>query len=49
MRLATDRLTAMGYGETRSVADHHPAEGHDQNGRVEMHLFLSHEFFLTSA
>ena len=39
----TERLSYVGYGETRPIADNRFKEGREQNRRVEFNLFLARE------
>lgn len=47
MALSADRITAVGYGESRPVASNQTAEGRAQNRRIDVVLSLSADALIT--
>lgn len=47
MALSADRITAVGYGESRPVASNQTADGRSQNRRIDVVLSLSADALIT--
>ena len=47
MALSADRITAVGFGESRPVASNQTAEGRAQNRRIDVVLSLSADALIT--